>query len=273
MPIFIGLVVVILLIVGIGWLGTQVPLRSFKTPPHIPALPHVIHQPHDLPAPVARYARTLFGPDVPCIDSALVMGKAHLTFMGITFPARFKFYYEAGQAYYHLIQLGWFGYPILTVHERYQDGEAILALPGNLVQHNANTNAAANLGMWAECIWVPSIWFTDSRLQWQAIDDTTARLIVPNADDEETFVVRFDPNTNLITSLTTKRFQGTDSKERLAWINRALAWQTIGSTPVPVEAEIQWGHDKPWAQWHVRHILYNVDVAARLAEFGGMEID
>jgi len=38
---------------------------------------------------------------------------------------------------------------------------------------------------------------------------------------------------------------------------------------VPVEAETQWDDNDPWAVWHIDDILYNIDVSARLAEFGG----
>lgn len=45
----------------------------------------------------------------------------------------------------------------------------------------------------AEAGWFPSMWLTDSRVRWEAVDENTALLFIPYEDQMETFVVRFDP--------------------------------------------------------------------------------
>lgn len=256
-------------LICIGWLGTRFQMSSFASPPLSGQALTTIPKPTHLPPPVQRYVEVAFEDEIPVIESALVMGKAHLTFNGITFPARFKFYYTAGRAYYHYIQLGWFGQPILTVHERYQDGTAILDIPGGLVENDSHTNAAANLGLWAEGVWLPSMLFTDARVRWEALDEYSARLIVPEAAAQEAFVVQFDPQNGLIAELRTQRYREAGAaSNRLTWINRALKWERLNGVMVPVVAELQWGDDAPWAVWEVETILYNVDVSARLAQFG-----
>jgi len=45
--------------------------------------------------------------------------------------------------------------------------------------NDPNTNQGANLALWAEGGWFPSIWLTDTRVTWEGLDDNTALLRVP----------------------------------------------------------------------------------------------
>ena len=264
-----GLLTALLALIGLGWLGTRWKVESFPIPARHSREMGSIAPPADLPPPVTRYVQAVFGDRIPVVQSALISGTARLRINGLVLPARFRFYYEAGHAYYHYIQTTWFGLPLLTVNERYQHGAAVLDLPGNRIENNAQTNAAGNLGLWAEGIWMPSIWFTDERVRWEPVDEHTARLIVPDAAPEETFTVRFDPHTGLLSDITTLRYQDPASAQRTRWINRALEWRTVNGVKIPWRAETQWDDAPPWATWHIDAILYNVDVAGRLAQFGG----
>jgi hypothetical protein len=266
-----GFVLGLAALVGLAWLGTRVPIESFDSPAIQPRELVKVKPPTDLPAPVARYVKAAFGDEIPVIQSAIVQGKADLVFNGIPFPGRFKFYHDAGKAYYHYMQLGWFGQPIVTVNERYQDGIGIMDIPGSWVEDDPNTNAGANLGLWAESIWLPSVWFTDTRVRWEAVDDTTARLIVPAAAPEEAMTLRFDPQTGLIKELVAMRYQNPDSLTRTRWTDRILSWQNFNGILLPATADIQWGSDAPWVTWHVEQVFYNVDVSGRLAQFGSEE--
>jgi hypothetical protein len=198
-----------------------------------------------------------------------VIGTAQATFNGISVAARFKFYHDAGNAYYHYIQVGWFGLPVAAINERYRDGVAILDIPGQHVEDSAEINAAANQGMWSEAIWLPSIWFADERVRWEAIDDTSARLIIPNATTEEAFTIQFDPQTGLISGMTTLRYRNPGDTERTLWTPFTQEWQEINGVMVPSVSSLQWGNDAPWVTWHVETVLYNIDVSRRLAQFGG----
>lgn len=264
-----GIFAALLVLVGGAWLGTRFNFKGFDIPAQSGNDLGTVPPPADLPAPVARFVDVIFGDEIPVVESALVMGTADLTFAGITFPARFKFYYDAGRAYYHYIQLGWYGIPIITVNERYMDGVGMLDIPGSLIENDPNTNASANMGLWAEAIWVPSILFTDPRVRWEAVDDTTAHLIIPDAAPEEVFTVHFDPQTGLISEMRSMRYQNPDSTERTLWINRMLAWRDFDGVMIPNEAKLQWADAAPWATWHVEAVLLNVDVSERMARFGG----
>lgn len=261
-------------LIGAGWLGFRIPARRPRPLPAAPAdFPaETVPIPDDLPAPVARYARAVFGDSIPVIRSAVISGRARLRIKGLTLPARFRFYHDAGQAYYHQIQLTWFGRPVLSVHERYLDGEAILALPGERIEENPQTNAAANQALWAESVWLPAVFFTDPRVRWEAVDAHTARLVLPDADPEEALIAVFDAQTGLLTDMHTCRYQQPDATGRTRWINRVLAWGTFHGLRAPRLADLRWGQEAPWATWTVDDIQYNVDehVAQRLAHFGSL---
>ena len=67
----------------------------------------------------------------------------------------------------------------MKVNEWYLDGKARMELPVGVIENEPKIDMAANLALWGEAIWLPSILITDPRVRWEAIDDTTARLIVP----------------------------------------------------------------------------------------------
>lgn len=270
LKILTGLFVILFLVMGIGWTGLQVKANRFPAYPRESRSLGSVELPADLPEPVARHARAVFGESIPVVESAVVIGRATLRFNGLSLPARFKIYYDAERGYYHYIQATWFGHPVLTVHERFLDGHTILDIPGQFVENDPATDAAANQGFWAEVfVWAPSIFFTDERIQWESIDAHTVRVLIPNAADEEAFVLRFDPASGLMTELSTQRYQGYQDETRLPWTNRVLAWREINGVQVAIKAETQWSDDQPWASWEIEQVILNVDVSDRMNQFGG----
>ncbi len=258
------------LLVGGLWLGLQVQARSFETVEAGRDL-GTRPLPTDLPAPVARFARAIFGGDeLPVVESALLAGRAQLRFNGLGLNTRFKFSHLAPNHYYHYIQAAWFGLPVATINERYLDGQGIMDIPGLHVENDSNISHAANQGFWSEALaWSPSFVFSDARVRWEAIDDTSARMIVPDADAEEHFLVRFDTQTGLMTEVSTERYQDPAPAPRRRWTNRVVEWGTFNGVRVPVRAETQWDDDPPWALWHIEQVVYNLPVTNRLHQFGG----
>ena len=264
--VFVG---VLSALAGIGWLGLQVRPGPFPAyPQRTPAL-ETVELPEDLPAPVARYYRAVVGDRPPIIESAVVTGRGRLRVKGITFPARFRFTHVAGRGYRHYIEATFFGYPVMRVNEWYLDGQARMELPFGAIENEPKIDAAANLSLWGETVWLPSILITDPRVRWEALDDTTARLVVPYGEGKDTFTVTFDPETGLIRAMEALRYREATDEVRTPWRNEPLDWREFHGIAVPSPAATTWlDEGTPWAVWTVEEIVYNADVSEYIRASG-----
>jgi hypothetical protein len=111
--------------------------------------------PDSLPHPVERFYRQIYGENVPVLESAVITGRAKLRVAGITFRGRFRFTHDAGPGYRHYIEATIFGLPVLKINEHFLEGKARMELLFGVIQDNPKTNQAANLGHWAESVWLP----------------------------------------------------------------------------------------------------------------------
>ena len=247
----------------IGYIGLQVkpaPYAAFTEPP---GKLETVPLPAGLPAPVTRFYRKLYGERIPVIRSAVLSGRATIRPVGpVSLPARFRFTHVAGKDYRHDIEATIFGIPVLRVIETYIASSSRQQMPWSTTQNDPKANQAANLGLWAEAIWFPAIFLTDARVRWSAVDDATAALTVPFEAGTETFIVRFDPSTQLVRSLEAMRFK-TDAK--VLWINETRAWAMLGGQLSLTLGTVTWLDDgKPWAVFNVEEIVLNADVSASM---------
>ncbi len=257
---FVALIVGLIVVL---WIGLRVKPAPF--PPYSEATPEpeTTTLPAGLPAPVERFARAVFGDQIPVIHSAVISGGGKLTFQGITFNSRWRFVHNAGYDYRHYLEATIFGRPLIRVNEWFLDGKSRLELPFGVIGEGPKTDKAAILGLWAESVWLPSILFTDARVRWEAIDDTSARLIVPSGDEEDSFTVTFDAQTGLMTQLEAMRWRDEKDTQKLRWTNQILGWQEFHGSKIPSPASITWqDQGVPWFTPVVEDAAYNVDVSA-----------
>jgi hypothetical protein len=267
--IIMTIIFIIIAIPVVLWLGLQVKPRAL--PPYSATTPQLetVALPAGLPAPVERYYRGSIGDQIPVIETAVLTGSVKLRFNGITFNSRFRFVHDAGKDYRHYIDTTIFGYPLLRVNEHYLDGNSRLELPFGVVENEPKINMAANLGLWAESIWLPSIFITDPRVHWQAIDDNSARLIVPFEDGEDEFIVTFDPQTGLLHEMQAMRYKDAKDEHKVSWHNVALEWKTFHDMLIPYVGSVAWlDEGSPWATFTIEDVVYNVDVSEYVRAFG-----
>jgi hypothetical protein len=258
------LIIILAVIIGlivILWLGLQVPAKSF--PAYVSPTQDLgmIDLPQNLPAPVEAYYQAIGGPNLPLIDSAVISGTASIRLGGITFPGRFRFIHEAGRNYRHYIETTWFGIPIMKVNERYIGGKGVMELPFGVIENEPKVDMAANLGLWSESIWLPSILFSDDRVEWREVDEHTALLRVPFGEDMDQFTVYFDPDTGLLSKMEAMRYKGAEDEEKVLWTNDVQGWSEFNGLPIPNPGAAIWADEgTPWAVFTVTEVVYNADV-------------
>lgn len=259
-------------VLGLGlltWLGLKVWPKPFPPYPAQKPIFETIPLPAGLPAPVERFYRTVCGAEIPVIHSAVITGTARLRINGITFPARLRFIHEAGRGYRHYIETTLWRFPLLKVNERYLDHHGRMELPFG-VEAGPKIDSGANLGLWGESIWLSPLYVTDPRVRWEAIDATTARLIVPFGETgQDSFTVSFDPQTFLIGRMEALRWKGSSTSEKTRWILETLSWDTFYGLLVPSRSQVTWAdEDQPWLVITLTDLAYNVDVSTYIRARG-----
>lgn len=242
------------------WGGLQVPARPYPDIESVSSEPRTVALPGGLPAPVDRFYRELYGEEVPVIDTAVIAGRGTMRISGVGLPVRFRFSHLTGRAYRHEIETTLYGARTLTIDELYRDGRARLELPFG-VSEGPNVDQGSNLALWAEAVWMPSVWVTDPQVRWEPIDEHTAGLVVPFGEAEESFVARFDPDTGLLRMLESMRFKGEDDAAKTLWLNEVVTWGELEGRQVPIETALTWLDDgTPWARLTTEGVWFNADL-------------
>lgn len=251
----------------IGWLGLQIKPKSFTQPALAQGETKTIPLPAGLPAPVERFYRAVYGNQIPVIESVVITGCGRMRPFGVWMPARFVIVHRAGYDYRHYFEVTFFGAPFLKINEGIIDGQSFFESPMGTYYDDPNTNQAANLAVWAEAGWFPAVWITDPRARWQAVDEHTAILFVPYEDNEESFVVRFNPQTGLIDLMEAMRYKAKADASKVLWLTNET--QTPGQPRVSYATWLDDG--KPWAALTLEEIHFNLDVSTYLRTRGYSE--
>ena len=254
----------------LGWLGLQIQPRPFPPVPGQTQALKTVPLPAGLPAPVERFYKMVYGEEIPVIETVVIQGRGIMKpAMNIPLPARFVFVHTVGQDYRHYFEATLFGIPLLKVNEGYIDGASFFESPMGSFTDDPNSNQGANLALWAEASWFPSIWITDPRVGWAAVDEQTALLSVPYEDQRETFVVRFNPESGLIDLMEAMRFRNPGDPSKILWITRNEPGPQVAGSVLSATGSATWlDQGKPWAYFTTENLQFNLDVSAYIRQRG-----
>ena len=205
------------------------------------------------------------------IETVVMQGRGFMKpFMNIPVPARFVFVHDAGKDYRHYFEATIFGIPLLKVNEGYIDGASFFESPMVTYYDEANANQGANLALWAEGIWFPSLWVTDLRARWEAVDEHSALLFIPYEKTEESFFVRFNPQTGLIDMMEAMRYRELgQGRPKILWIVSTEEGQPVAGTDINSASSVMWlDQGLPWAYFNLEKLIYNVDVSTYIRQKG-----
>lgn len=253
-----GVAATLAALIGIGWAGLQVAPANLPPPTTPSKARGTIAVPPDLPAPVRRYFAVAFNNQVPRVDTLVTWGRARANF-GVWMPLRFQLYHRPGQAFQRNMEVTWFGLPVLKALDQYLDGKGMTG-PMNNLATGPKVDQGANLILWAEATFYPSLLLTDPRIRWEAIDDNSARLILPFGDTQDELIFYFDPETGLVTRTWAMRYQS-NAGEKEPWSAEIQAWQTIDGMQFPARVAVTWEKaGKPWSYWDFEGVRWNVEI-------------
>ncbi len=262
---FLIILILLLGLSGVFTLGLVIPPRPYRKYP----APAQRGEPQPflpgLPEPVHRHFVETIGERPPAIESAVVWGRGRACIRGVWVPFRFRGWYRAGQSFSRRVEVTWFQRPVLRGVDSWINGQGVFEMAGK-VETGERVDLGEMLTMWADSVWMPSVFVHCPDIRWESVDDRTSRLVVPYKDGTGSLEAHFDPATGRMTQLTALRYSD-DSADMEPWQVDLLEWKEINGFLVPVYIDIAWGLvGSPISYWRVDGIAYNVNVTEQLGQ-------
>ena len=222
------------------------------------------NQIQSLPEPVQRYFKYALRDGQNCISYARL--KHTGTFR--TGPDQ-KWMPISGQEYFTTQKPGfvWFArvrpFPLLWITARdtyYQGkGNVLIKLYSTITLGNAKSkevNQGTLLRFLAEAVWYPTALLPGEKLQWEAVDSRSAKILFSDSGIDVSAIVHFN-ETGEIIRLTADRYRDTTLEK---WTGYYRDYREIDGVKVPAEVEVVWNLDSgdfSYARFKLTEIEFN----------------
>lgn len=230
-------------------------------------LPRTYHESDlaGLPDPVQRYLRRCLPDGQPYIQYTRLRQRG-----GLRLKPDAKWMPMAAQQYFTAEPPGFvwvtrvrmMGLPIVG-RDSYAGGRGqmlikLLAALAVVDAHGPKIDAGAFIRLAGEFMWFPTAFLPGECIRWEAVDDSSARVLVCDGDLRITLTMQFDAAGDLLSVTSDERYQG-DEPQPTRWIAHVFRYDTFQGVRVPVEAEVGWEDAEHgyWAYW--RATLYDVE--------------
>ena len=116
----------------------------------------------------------------------------------------------------------------------------------------------------AECVWLPTA-LLDERVEWEAIDDSTARATIRDGERTASLTFEFDDR-GLVERVHADARYRLDEDETAPWTGEFSEYRVRNGVLVPTEAEVRWDGEESYWRGTVESIAYGVEVTAGASE-------
>jgi uncharacterized protein DUF6544 len=177
-------------------------------------------------------------------------------------PLDIRMVHRLGDAFVHDIRIGRRPVSVRVGLDAFVDGRGVMRI-GRTLKRGPSYDRGALIAMWAEALTFPSAWLDRTDVRWEAIDDTTARLVVRFDDGDVPITVTFDPVTGLPDLCFAERHKG--DGPLTPWIGVWRDWRVADGVLAPRRLVVQWLDEPvPWLAITVRSIAIDAPVDAEL---------
>ena len=231
--------------------------------------------PDGLPAPVDRWLRTDFPDGAPVYDTAVMQGLGVMRIGPLPLPFRHRVEYRPGEGFVRRMDLTWYGVPVLHGLDTFVGSRGRMVTPGGAFD-GPQIDQGANIANWLEATASPGTLLSDPRVRWEPVGKTSARLVVPFGDGEDSIVIGFDPESGEPTTARAMRFRGAEDTAKREWFVEMSKRTTLDDgVLVSTKTNLTWvGDPRPWATFEydagwVNVAVPDLDVAERDGTLAG----
>jgi hypothetical protein len=179
-------------------------------------------------------------------------------------PVTFWSGHRVGWSGRQRLAVTWYGLPVLRGEDDYIAGRGRMRI-GRQDVRGPEIDQGENLFLWAELLLIPSVLATRPGVWWEPLDADSARLRVPFGAGEDELLVRFDPDTGLISECRAMRFR-TPGQPKVGWHIWYERWTHFPAGRYPARISVRWADQRrPWFVLDVDGVALNGPVDADLS--------